>query len=320
MLERASTQASPFFIPERETGQISGPFELIGTPRVELLDSLQCCASREFGGRQTVASTESILIIAGVAAEALAFSLLIFRRAYRTLPVFTSYLAWSLLNDLSYTTVTRKFPSAALLIYLVSTSIDALFQFGVLFELSRSVLRPAAKFLPRWTSYAVAGLIILICAAIWPFTQSSFTQSTVFAAFNRQQRLLVHLQQTFSILRVLFFLVLAGCSQLLSIGWKDRELQIATGLGFYSMVSLAVSVLHTRVALYPQYVLMDRIVVASYVCSLLYWVFCFAQQEAERREFTPQMQSFLLAVAGTARTTRMSMMDSAPPKDRDRRE
>jgi hypothetical protein len=184
-----------------------------------------------------------------------------------------------------------------------------------LFELSRSVLRPAAKFMPWWTSLAVAGLIVLICAAIWPFTQSS-----IFAAFNGQQRLLVHLQQTFSILRVLFFLALAGFSQLLSIGWRDRELQIATGLGFYSMMSISVSVLHTRLALYPQYHRMDQIVGASYVCTLFYWVFCFAQQEAERREFTPQMQSFLLAVAGTARTTRLALVDSAAPKNRDRRE
>jgi hypothetical protein len=262
-----------------------------------------------------VASAESILAISGIAAEALLLLLLILRRVYRTLPVFTFYLAWSLLSDLGQSAAENRYPHAALAIYLVCAAIDSLFQLGVLFELSRSVLRPVAKFMPWWISLAVAGLIVLICAAIWPITQSS-----IFAAFNGQQRLLVHLQQTFSILRVLFFLALAGCSQLLSIGWRDRELQIATGLGFYSMISVAVSVLHTRIALYPEYQRMDQIVAASYVCSLLYWSFCFVQQEAARREFTPQMQSFLLAVAGTARTTRMSLMDSAPPEDRNRRE
>lgn len=262
-----------------------------------------------------MAPADSVLAIAGIASEALVLLMLVFRRVVRTLPVFTFYLAWSLFNDLGYSAAVKHYPSSALLIYTVSQVIDSLFQFGVLFELSRSVLRPVAKLLPRWTSLAIAGLIVLICAAIWPLAQSS-----VFSAFNLQQRLLVHLQQTFSILRVLFFLGLAGCSQLLSIGWRDRELQIATGLGFYSMISIAVSVLQTRPAFYLQYHLMNEIVAASYVCSLLYWVFCFVQQEAERREFTPQMQNFLLAVAGTARSTRMSMMDSAAAKDRDRRE
>jgi hypothetical protein len=51
--------------------------------------------------------------------------------------------------------------------------------------------------------------------------------------------------------------------------------------------------------------------VASYICSLLYWVFSFAQKEAERREFSPQMQGFLRAVAGTARATRVAMTDSS---------
>jgi hypothetical protein len=55
---------------------------------------------------------------------------------------------------------------------------------------------------------------------------------------------------------------------------------------------------------------------AAYSCSLLYWAVCFAQQEAERREFTPQMQSLLLAVAGTARTTRIALADSVAPKIR----
>jgi hypothetical protein len=58
-------------------------------------------------------------------------------------------------------------------------------------------------------------------------------------------------------------------------------------------------------------------VAASYTCSLLYWVYCFAQQEAKRREFTPQMQNFLLAMAGTARSTRVSLSDSRSRKDRD---
>jgi hypothetical protein len=106
---------------------------------------------------------------------------------------------------------------------------------------------------------------------------------------------------------------------LLSIGWRDRELQIATGLGFFSMVSLSASILHTHQVPGAQYHLLDQIVAASYSCCLLYWAYCFARQEAERREFTPQMQNFLLAMAGTARTTRIALADSAAQRSRDRR-
>jgi hypothetical protein len=122
--------------------------------------------------------------------------------------------------------------------------------------------------------------------------------------------------QTTSILRILFFLALAGCSQLLSIGWRDRELQVASGLGFYSLVSLAVAMLHTHQNMGPLYSHLQQVVVASYICSLLYWAVSFSQKEAVRREFSPQMQSLLLSVAGTARATRTALADSAVAKDR----
>ena len=43
-------------------------------------------------------------------------------------------------------------------------------------------------------------------------------------------------------------------------------------------------------------------------------------QAAERREFTPQMQSMLLAVAGAARNTRIALDDSSNDKPGDRRD
>lgn len=259
---------------------------------------------------------ENTLWLAGVGAELSALAVVLYRRAYRTFPVFCIYLAWGLISDVGEFYASLHVSSTSnLLIYVVALAVDSLFQFGVLLEVSRSVLRPMAKLLPRWTPAAVGVLIILICAAIWPFAKSPG-----FSGFSIEGRLLVHLQQTFSILRILFFLALAGCSQLLSIGWRDRELQIATGLGFYSMVSIAVAILHTHQAAGPQYHLLDQIMASSYLCSLLYWVYCFAQQEATRREFTPQMQNFLLAVAGTARSTRMALAETAPAKNRDRRQ
>lgn len=257
---------------------------------------------------------DSLLWMAGAAAEALVLFMLLRRRVFATLPVFCSYIAWSLTSDLGQYAAVNYYPTAYFRLYFVSLAIDSLFLFGVLIELSRSVLRPMSKFLPRWTPIAVGVLITFICAAIWPLANSP-----EFSKFTPLSRVFVHLQQTFSILRILFFLVLAGCSQLFSIGWRDRELQIATGLGFFSMVSLSVAVLHTHMVRSPQYHLLDQIVAASYFCSLLYWAYCFAQQQAERREFTPQMQNFLLAMAGTTRSTRIALTESAAQRNRDRR-
>jgi hypothetical protein len=126
----------------------------------------------------------------------------------------------------------------------------------------------------------------------------------------------MQLQQTVTILRVGFFLVLAGCSQWLSIGWRDRELQVVTGLGFYSIVGLCVAMLNMHQTTGVQYLHLNQIVIGSYILSLVYWLYNFAQQEVARREFTPQMQNFLLAVAGAAHSSRVTLTESRSEKAR----
>lgn len=252
----------------------------------------------------------TVLWLTGDAVTTVVIVLLVARRVFRTLPVFCSYLVWGILSDLGQQTAAHYYPASEYTVFLIILVFDSLFQFGVLVELAWSVLRPIRTSLPRWSWFALAVLFGLATAAIWPFASGPGV-----SALSLVGRLNVHVQITFSILRILFFLLIAGCSQLLSIGWRDRELQVATGLGFYSMVSLAVWIHHTTQTAGIQYLLFDQLAAASYVCSLSYWVFSFAQQEAERREFTPQMQDFLLAVAGTARTTRMNMTDSSGGND-----
>lgn len=256
------------------------------------------------------------LLLAGIVIEAITLVVVVCRQGFRRFPIFTLYLAWGLLGDAGGYYLELHAVNQYAQIYPWELAIDSLFQFGVLFELSRSVFKPVRQFLPKWFPILLGLVILIVCAAIWPLARAAEVSD-----LTRNDRLLLHLQQSFSILRILFFLALAGFSQLLSLDWRDRELQIATGLGIYSMVSVAVSVLHARPALRPQYNLMNELAAASYACSLLYWIVSFIQQEAARREFTPQMQSFLLAVAGTARTARMDLSESTRlKKDRNTRE
>jgi len=145
----------------------------------------------------------------------------------------------------------------------------------------------------------LAGLII------WPLAGLTIPPS-----LSRWGEIYVHLQQTTAILRVVCFLVMAGFSQVLSIGWKDRELQIATGLGFFSIVTLIVAVLHSHQEIATHaYHWLDNATSASYVGALTYWIFSFATKEQERKEFSPQMQQLLLLMGGGARTGRISLGD-----------
>ena len=247
-------------------------------------------------------SLDANLFAAGLVAEAAVVGLLLYRRVWRTLPFFCVYSAETLVGSVLAYVVLQRFPAHYFSIYFGEAMLDSVLQFCVLVELAWSVFRPLRKSLPHSTVWVLGIAIAIVGACIWPFADS-----TAFAHFPFQWHLLGKLQQTVSILRILFFLVLAGCSQLLSIGWRDRELQVATGLGFYSLVDLATTVMHSHQMAGQEYRRLDQLLVASFVCSSIYWVVSFAQREAERREFTPQMQSLLLTVAGAARTNRVAL-------------
>ncbi|MGA9060199.1 MAG: hypothetical protein WB341_00905 [Terracidiphilus sp.] len=254
-------------------------------------------------------SLDNAMWLAGILIEAAVIGLLFYRRIWQTLPVFCSYCVWDVLSNVGVYIVGRHYPMY-FQVYAAQVIIDSALLFCVLVELAWSVLRPLRPSLARRSLIIVGALILLAGAIIWPF--AAFPGLVHVA--SKQFLLLARLQQTVATLRILFFLLLAGGSQLLSIGWRDRELQVATGLGFYSIVSVTASLLQARGTSAAQFQHLNRFVVASFLCSLVYWLVSFAQKEAERREFTPQMQNFLLAVAGAAHSTRVALTESRAGK------
>lgn len=243
-----------------------------------------------------------MLNFAAIGTEVVLVGLLFRKATYRTFPIFCAYLAWDILDNIGLYATARLHPATYFIVYLTALAIDSAFVFAVLVELAWSVLRPFRSALPRGAIVIIAILMGGLFAVIWPFAHSA-----AFTHYGPQSRLLIHLQQTVAIMRILFFLVLVACSQLLSINWRDREMQIATGLGIYSVVSVAVSILQAGQSIGATLNYLNQVAMASYVCSMVYLLVSFARKTAPRREFTPQMQSFLLAVAGGARATRVSM-------------
>ena len=250
-------------------------------------------------------SLNQILWLLSALGEAVVIGLLAYRRVWKKLPWFFAFCIWALASDVGEYAVVHFSPSGYLNVYLVAKIIESILEFCVLVEISWSVFRPYKASLPHPTIYVLGGLVAIAAAIIWFLPDSSAFANP---SFSRAWHLVGRLDRTDSLLRILFFLILAACSQLLSIGWRDREIQVTTGLGFYSIVSLTTTMLRAHQSA-DAYRVLDEFLVASYILCLLYWVVSFAQKEAERREFTPQMQGLLLAAAGAARTTRISMTD-----------
>jgi hypothetical protein len=257
---------------------------------------------------------DTAVLYAGVVGEGLVCGILLRRKLWRTLPFFCVYAFWSTACDLTGTFVLWKLsPYVYGRYYFTQAILDSLLQFAVLGELAWSVLRPVRSSLPRGFRIIVYAVVALAGVAMWPLATLTIPPSLTWLS-----SILFHLQETFSILRVACFLIMASLSQLLSIGWRDRELQVATGLGFYSIASLLVTVLHSHQAMGTQYHWFDRALSISYLGTMTYWVYSFATKEQERKEFSPQMQQLLVLMSGGARTGRIALRDIPPEPSRKR--
>jgi len=255
---------------------------------------------------------DTAIWLASFLTEIVVIGLLFYRHVWRTLPFFCSYCVWDLVSNLTLKGIQHFTPTIYFHALFIDEILDSALLFCVLVELAWSVLSPLRHSLSRSSLVIVALIILVAGAAIWPFAALPGLNHVT----SQEALLFAQLERTAAILRILFFLVLAGGSQLLSIGWRDRELQVVTGFGLFSIIGLTVAVMQTHQATVLQYNELELAETGGYLACLFYWAFSFAQQEATRREFTPQMQRFLLAVAGAARSARVGIEDTTGVKPR----
>ncbi len=156
------------------------------------------------------------LSLAGIVGQSAVVGLLVYRRTWRMLPFFCIYCLWCPIDGTADYIVLKYLPANYLTTYIVGKIADSSLEFCVLVELAWSVFRPVRASLPRGTIWVLGSFVAITGAAIWPFTRSAGF------AYSPHWHFLVRLQQTVSILRVIMFFALAGCSQLLSISWRDR--------------------------------------------------------------------------------------------------
>lgn len=234
----------------------------------------------------------NLLVLLGIVAETAVIAVLSWRRMYRSLPIFFFYIVWGVAGDSTLLVLRTLMHSKSLYPFEIEIYVDSFFQYLVLIELAWSTIRPVHRSLPRGFLLGISILIAAAAVLAWPL--SGIKESL---DYPRQFLFALHAQRAFAILRILFFAMLACFSQLLSIGWRDRELQVATGLGIYSLVSLGGAMVHSHQSFGLQYYYVDVAVASSYLLSLIYWIYSFAQQEAARREMTPEMRGILVGLA-----------------------
>jgi hypothetical protein len=88
-------------------------------------------------------------------------------------------------------------------------------------------------------------------------------------------------------------------------------LRLASGLALYSGVSLVtqLTISHLSATNHESYLrdfhLLVHTQAIGYLLALVFWVWSFVQKDAPRREFTPQMERFLVTITQTAKRSRV---------------
>ncbi len=236
----------------------------------------------------------------GLVAEVALFVVLIVRRQYKIFPLFTLYVLFNLLNDIGVDALMSIYPrQIAHSIAFGLLPLQYLLELAVLLEITWHVLRPVQASLPRgsirWFAVSVALAVLCGIFLAWHFNNTG----------DKIQDFKVPLDLTVGLLRMLIFVATAGFAQLLGIGWKNKVLQLATALSFYSAVDLIVSLV-SRFSGDTRELEGVRLVAFTFELGFLVWA--FTTKEVRRREFSPQMEQFLVTLAGRAKLARTALV------------
>ena len=224
----------------------------------------------------TLDSIDLTLWLLAVLLEGAVLSIVLWRRLYEKLPVFSCFLVWCLLSDAGMAAM-QRFPRAYLPATLVNITIDALFQLAILAELGRAVIRHNRVDPPS----RVVIWLLTLAAAVVAVMLNRWKVPGDWPALNRVYMALL---QSLATLRLVFLLTLVWWSSLLKLRWHPRELRIVTGLGLYILVTFAVAVLHAHNMASQNYHWLDQLLVGSYLWALCLWILASTTKVAEQTQ------------------------------------
>jgi hypothetical protein len=243
----------------------------------------------------------SALSILGLGVEIALLVVLLARRQYKIFPVFTLYIAFNLFNDIALGVLAGVASHQVVQsVALALLPLQYLIELGVLLEIAWNVLRPVQASLPRGT---IKVFIVFIVAAV---AGGTLLASHVHPTGNKVYDIKAPMDLTVGLLRISIFALTVGFAHVLGIGWKDKVLQLATALSFYSAADLIVSLgeRHNNGGLNA----LEPLRGVAYLLELGFLVWAFTTKEVRRREFSPQMEQFLVTLAGRAKLARTALV------------
>lgn len=194
-------------------------------------------------------------------------AMLIWRRLYRALPLFVTYVAYTVFLALASLASSSNTPHY-LLIWSAGVIIDTLFYLFVLMELGGAVLRYNRASPPSW-----GFILLLFLVASVPI--GLLTQWPEIAHYEFLWQLDFRAMQATAILEVAALLTVAWWSGFNKLHWPERELHLVMGMGSWALVQLCVLLLHEHGLIGHGYHWLDLLTPATVLGVFIYWLHFF---------------------------------------------
>ena len=216
---------------------------------------------------------------------------LIYRQRWKEIPVFTTLIAYDVAKTialfLAFRTGSRHLYAA---IYWSAAYLDFCLQLGVVIEMARIVLRPTGT----WVQDAKKQFVF------WGSAGAAVAAVLAWAVSPPSARALERWEMRGNLFTVLVICelvtVITITSNKLGLGWRSHVMALGQGLAAWSVVAVAVEVLHSYLGKVRAFLPLEHVLMVASLGTLGYWMVRLWQEEPVRQPISSDLQAYILAL------------------------
>jgi hypothetical protein len=228
---------------------------------------------------------------AGFVGHVALLAVLMFRRRWREIPVFTAYMAFqAALTPVLYEIYRHGSPVWYAHVYWSSALLDFAFQIGIVAEIARIVLRPTGTWVQdakRQFFVSGVGAVLLAAALAWFVSPPSA---------NLLDRWEVRGNLFTSLVICELFVLMSITANRLGLGWRSHVMALGQGLTAWALIAVLIDALHSYLGTDGEFTTLEHIRMTVYVVALVFWMVQLWIDEPERQPISSDLQQYIVAL------------------------
>jgi len=234
---------------------------------------------------------DNILWAAGFLGHVALLVIMFAKGRAREFPVFTSLLAYQVLETAILFLIWRYGSAHAYFLgYWILSPGDYAFQIALIFEIARHVLRPTGT----WVRDARTSF--LLWAALGTVVAAALSLALAPPGIKGFNLWSARLTVFTSLLTCEVFLAMSAAANRLGLLWRSHVMALGEGLTVWASIALLSNIVHFALGWKHHFVLFDHIEMLVYLGALVFWMVAFWRPERRRSALSDEMQKYLIAL------------------------